>query len=98
MGIWTVKPGKDEAFIKAWQASVEWLVENHPVGWDGEALLLQDIRSSHQFISFAWSTDLEKTEDLLTGAEFQAIMVGIQELCEEIQPHGMRVVGYLASR
>src|SRR4030043_212078 len=84
LGIWTVKPGKVEAFIKAWQASVKWLVENQPVGGDGEALLLQDTRSLHQFISFAWSTDHEKMEDLLVGAEFQAIMAGIQELCEEI--------------
>jgi hypothetical protein len=96
--MWTVKPGKVEEFIKAWQASVEWLVENHTAGWDGEALLLQDIRSSNQFISFAWSTDLEKTEDLFARTEFQAIMAGIQEFCEEIQPHGMRVVGYLTSQ
>jgi hypothetical protein len=97
-GIWTVKPGKVEEFIKAWQMSVEWLVENHPDGWGGEALLLQDIGSSFKFISFAWSTMPEVTEELLSRTDFQSFMVNLQELCEEIQPHRMRVVGFSASQ
>ena len=71
-GIWTARPGKVEEFIKAWQTSVEWLVQNHPDGWRGEALL--------------------------AGSEYQSFMTSIQELCEEIQPHRMRVVGYSVSR
>jgi hypothetical protein len=97
-GIWTVKPGKVEEFIKTWQTSVEWLVENHPGGWGGEALLLQDIGSPYKFISFAWSTMPEKTEELLVETEFQSFMASIQELCEEIQPRRMRVVGYSSSQ
>jgi len=97
-GIWTVKPSKIEEFIKAWQTQVEWLVENHPSGWGGEALLLQDIGNPNKFISFAWSTMPEKTEELLAGTEFQSFMASIKDLCEEIQPHRMRVVGYSASQ
>jgi hypothetical protein len=97
-GIWTVKPGKVEEFIKAWQQSVEWLIKNLPVEWVGEAFLLQDTGSSYRFISFAWSTMPEKTEELLASADFQAIMAGIRELCEEILPHRMRVVGYSAAQ
>ena len=98
LGIWAVRSGKIEEFIKAWQMSVEWLVENHPEGWSGEALLLQDLGNPNKFISFAWSTLPEKTEELLAGTEFQSFMAGIQEFCEEIQPHRMRVVGYSVSR
>lgn len=97
LGIWTVRPGKIEEFIKAWQMSVEWLVKNHPDEWAGEASLLQDLESSSKFISFSWSTMPEKTEELLAGIEFRSFMAGIQELCEEIQPHRMRVVAYSVS-
>ena len=97
-GIWTVKSGKVEEFIKAWQTSVEWLVEHHPGGWGGEALLLQDIGSSYKFISFAWSTRPEVTEELLSKTEFRSFMVNLQELCDELQPHIMRVAGYSASQ
>lgn len=98
LGIWTVRPGKTEEFIEAWQTIVEWLVENHPDGWRGEASLLQDLGSSNKFVSFSWSTMPEKTEELLAGIEYQSFLAGIQELCEEIQPHRMRAVGYSASR
>jgi len=92
LGMWMVRPEKVEEFIKAWQTSVEWLAENHPDGWSGEAVLLQDSGSSNKFISFSWSTMPEKTEELLAGIEFQSFMAGIQEFCEEIQPHRMQVV------
>ena len=96
LGIWTVRSGKIEEFIKAWQSSVEWLVDNHPDRWSGEALLLQDLASSNMFISFAWSATPDKTEEFLAGTEFQSLMAGMQEFCEEIQPHRMRVAGSIS--
>ena len=98
LGIWKVRPGKGEEFTKAWQSLVDWLVANHPDGWNGEASLLQDLGSSNEFISFSWSTMPEKTEELLAGAEYQSFLAGFQELCEQIQPHRMQVVGYSVSR
>jgi len=97
-GSWIVRSGKIGEFIKAWQTSVEWLVEKHPDGWNGEAFLLQDTENPHKFISFAWSTMPEKTEELLAGTEFQALMAAMQELCEEIQPHRTQIVSYLTSQ
>ena len=96
-GIWSVKPTEIEAFISKWQESAAWLAENHPVGWGGEAFLLQDIGRSNRFISFAWSTMPEKTEELLGTQEFQGLMESIVELCEEIQPHRMQIVGHSVS-
>lgn len=98
LGIWSVRPGKIEEFIKAWQTSVEWLVENHPDGWRGEASLLQDLGSSSKFISFSWSTMPEKKEELPAGAEFQSFMAGILEFCEDVQLYRLRVVGYSISQ
>jgi len=96
VGSWTVKPGKVEEFIKAWQGSANWISENHPGG--GEGMLLQDRESSLTFISFATSTMPEKTEKLLTSSESQALMKRIVELCDEVEPRGMQVVGYSTSQ
>jgi hypothetical protein len=90
-GVWIVKPGKVHEFIKAWKTQVEWLIENHPDGWNGAALLLQDNENSSKFLSFAWSATPGKTEELLAGDKFQSFMADIQELCEDVQPHRMRL-------
>ena len=97
-GIWMVKQGMTEEFITAWLSSANWLVENIPGEWDGEALLLQDFGNPHKFISFAWSGMPETADELLASAEFQGIMAEIRELCEDIQPHRMQVVGYSAPK
>lgn len=98
MGVWRVKPGMVEDFVKTWQASAEWLVENHPGGISGEGVLLQEIEGSREFISLGWSTMPEKTEELVAGAAFQSFMTRLRELCEEFQPHKMQVVGYADSQ
>jgi hypothetical protein len=96
-GIWIVKPGKAQEFIKTWTSQAEWLIEHHPDVWKGEAILLQDIQNSNKFLSFAWSAKPEKTEELLLGDEFRSFMADIQELCEEVQPHRMRLAVSFAS-
>jgi hypothetical protein len=96
-GSWTVRSGKIEEFIKAWQISVDWLVRQHPDGWRGEASLLQDIGSPHEFISFSWSTMPEKTEEILAGTEFQTLMASMRVLCDEIRPRRLQVVSYFDS-
>jgi hypothetical protein len=73
-GRWTIKPGRIEEFISAWQTSVDWLIEPHTRGWSGETVLLQDTENSHKFISFAWTTNPQQIEELLTGREFQSFM------------------------
>jgi hypothetical protein len=90
-GVWIVKPGKVQEFMKAWKTQGEWLIENHPNVWNGEAVLLQDTENPSKFLSFAWSATPEKTEELLAGEETQSFMADIQKLCEEIQPHRMRL-------
>ena len=97
-GIWKVRAGKIEEFISVWQTSVDWLIAQHPMGWVGEAVLLQDIDNSHKFISFAWSSMPGRTEEILSGIEYQPFMVKMRQLCEEIQPHRMRVAAYAVSK
>ena len=74
------------------------MIGEHPAGWGGEAFLLQDNANPHEFISCAWSTMPEKTEELLAGTEFQAFMASMQELCEEIKPHRMHLISYRVSQ
>lgn len=97
-GRWTIKPGRIDEFISAWQTSVDWLIEHHKRGWSGEAVLLQDIENSHKFISFAWTTNPQQTEELLAGVEFQSFMTDIKVFCDEIEPQRLQAVGYSESQ
>ena len=96
LGLWTIKEGRKEEFIRMWQRGAEWIAENHPGG--GEVHLLQDLEDSCRLVSFATSTMPEKTDEVLARPGYQSLMTGVQDLLEEIEPHKMRMVGYAARR
>jgi hypothetical protein len=95
LGMWTVKRGNIQEFIKTWQLSADWISQNIPE--DGEGVLLQDVENPNKFISFAFSTDLEKAQEVLSRTEYQELFSRVRALCDDIRPHGMKVVGYSSS-
>jgi len=95
LGMWTVKSDNIPEFIKAWQISADWVSQNLP--GDGEAALLQDAESPNKFISFAFSSNLEKAQEVMSQTEYQDLFSRVRALCDEVQPHGMNVVGYSSS-
>ena len=95
LGEWTVKSGKVPEFVEAWQAGADWITQN--LSDNGEGFLLQDTESPNRFISFAFSSNLEKALETMSRPEFQELMSKTRSLCEEAQPHGMKVVGYSSS-
>ena len=95
LGEWTVKPGKIPEFIEAWQAGADWVAKNLPN--DGEGILLQDTDNPNKFISFAFSVNTEKAQEAMSRPEFQELMAKTRSFCDDVQPHGMKVVGYSSS-
>ncbi|MCI0607694.1 MAG: antibiotic biosynthesis monooxygenase [Anaerolineae bacterium] len=95
LGEWTVKPDKIPQFIEAWQAGVDWIAQNLPDG--GEGILLQDKENPNKFISLAFSSNPEKTQEAMSRPEFQELMSRTRSLCEDVQPHRMQAVGYSSS-
>jgi hypothetical protein len=92
LGIWTVKAGNIPEFIEAWQSSADWIAQK--LHDDGEAVLLQDIDEPRKFVSFAFATNLEKAEEVMSGTEFQVLWSNIMALCEDVEPHRMQIAGY----
>jgi len=95
LGEWTVKPGKNPEFIETWQAGADWIAQNLPD--DGEGILLQDTDKPNKFISLAFSSNPEKAQEVMSRPEFQELMSKTRMLCDDVQPHGMKVVGYSSS-
>jgi hypothetical protein len=95
LGEWTVKPGKIPEFIEAWQAGADWIAQNLPD--DGEGILLQDSENPNKFISFAFSSNLEKAQDVMSQTEYQELFSRVRALCDDVQPHRLNVVGYSSS-
>ena len=95
LGMWTVKSDNIPEFIKAWQASVDWIARNLPN--DGEGVLLQDSESPNKFISFAFSANPEKAQEAMSRTEFQELFSRVRALCEDVRSHRMRVAAYSPS-
>jgi hypothetical protein len=95
LGIWMVKSENIPEFIEAWQLSVDWITQK--VSDDGEGFLLQDTQDPNKFVSFAFSSNPDKSQEVRSQAEYQELFSRVQALCDSVQPHKMNVVGYSSS-
>jgi hypothetical protein len=89
-----VDMGNIPEFIETWQSSSDWIVEN--LRDDGEAVLLQDTDNPTKFVSFAFSANLDKPEEVMARTEFQELWSKVLALCADVKPHRMQVAGYSA--
>ena len=62
LGIWMVKSENIPEFIEAWQLSVDWITQK--VSDDGEGFLLQDTQDPNKFVSFAFSSNPDKSQEV----------------------------------
>ena len=95
LGIWRVESEKTSEFIKAWQLSADWIAQNLPD--DGEGILLQDTENPNKFISFGFSSNFEKAQEVLSQTEYQELFSVVRALCDDVQPQRMNIVGYSSS-
>ena len=95
VGMWTVKSKNTQEFIKAWQLSANWITQN--LSEDGEGFLLQDTENPTKFVSCAFSSNPEKAQEVMSRTEYQELFSRVRALCENVQPHGMKVVGFSSS-
>lgn len=90
LGLWTAKPGNEDAFRDAWAAFARWTSANAP--GSGEAYLLQDVDNPRRFISFGPWADAESVAAWRQRPEFKAFFIQAKALCEEIQPRTLKAV------
>jgi heme-degrading monooxygenase HmoA len=90
LGIWTVKPGHEQEFIRTWTEFANWTDKN--ISGPGKAYLLQDEKNPLRFISFGpW--DHEKSiQGWRESVEFKNFSAKIRDLCDDFQPNTLKVV------
>src|SRR5260221_14289740 len=87
LGIWTAKPGKEQAFIAEWEAFARWTGTN--IQGTGTAPLLQDSDHPEQFISFGPWQNPEAIKAWRVSVEFKAFVSKVRELCDDFRPRSL---------
>jgi heme-degrading monooxygenase HmoA len=93
LGVWTVKPGREDEFVRAWEALGEWTIGRAP---QASGTLLRDIDQRNRFVSFGpWRT-LEEIEAWRAAPEFQAHVGSIRRLLESFEPGTYELVASIS--
>ncbi|GIG59813.1 hypothetical protein Lfu02_41850 [Longispora fulva] len=69
VGIWTVKPGHEDAFVAEWEALADWTAMRFE-GLGDVAHLLRDRADPHRYISFSGWPDAETVALCRASHEF----------------------------
>jgi heme-degrading monooxygenase HmoA len=89
LGVWTVKPGREDAFIEAWNAMATATAADYP---GASAVLLRDRDEPTKFISSGPWNSLDQIETWRASSTFQDGVGRIRELIERFEPHTMDLV------
>lgn len=95
VGIWTVKTGKEEAFLKTWTDFANWTLQNQK--GSRNVVMLQDSEQKNRFISFGPWDNLENLQAWRQQPEFKSAFLKFKELCDEIKPNTMKSVINISS-
>jgi len=90
---WTVKGGKEEAFVAAWKDFARWSRANLP-GSQG-AYLLRDVGKQNRFISMGPWKDVDSLLAWRSRPEFEDFLKRMGEICEEVGPATLSLVAYV---
>ncbi len=89
-GIWSVKQGKEEEFLKIWTDLANWTKANEMCSIS--VVLLQDLEQKNLFMSFGpWNTSA-CVQAWQQQPEFKAALAKLKELCDEIKLSTMKSV------
>ena len=93
VGLWTVKPGREEIFLEKWQEFAQWTLNN--LKGSRWAYMVRDQEQKNKFMSFgAWDSP-ENIAKWRQSPKFKSAFAEFKELCEEIKPSTMREVTHL---
>jgi heme-degrading monooxygenase HmoA len=88
LGIWTVREGHGEDFVRAWRDLAEQTKEDFP---DATATLLRDRDQPNRFVSFGPWESLDQIEDWRGSKTFEDGVGRIRELLESFAPSTLDV-------
>jgi len=86
---WTVKPGREDEFVAAWQ---EWVAWSALQGLGTSARLLRDVDDPRRFVSFGPWEDLDTVRRWRAEPGFRERVERLQALVERFEPHTLEQV------
>jgi heme-degrading monooxygenase HmoA len=89
MGVWRVKPGRDEDFVNAWDELARWTVES---GFDSTGTLLRDRSQPGRFVSFGPWPSVEAVEEWRASPGFAERLGALRNTLEGFEPGTYDVV------
>ncbi|NKX53991.1 antibiotic biosynthesis monooxygenase family protein [Arthrobacter mobilis] len=84
LGIWLVKPGREEDFVQAWQELARRTLEEFP---GARAVLLHDRDVPNRFISTGPWDSVEQVGQWRQSRAFTEGTAAMQDLLERFEPH-----------
>ena len=86
LGIWTVKPGREEEFISAWRDMASRTKTGFP---NASAVLLRDRDRPNRFVSSGPWESLEQVGQWRSSTPFQQGVAQMREFLDGFEPHTM---------
>lgn len=89
LATWIVCPGKEEAFVEAWQELGRATLTLFP---EAHGTLLRDREERNRFVSFGPWESFEQIEAWRGSQEFQESVARIREVLEAFEPRALDLV------
>lgn len=90
VGLWTVKSGSEQEFVKMWSDFAKWTAIHQPGA--GSGYLLQDAKNPREFISYGPWESTEAINAWRDRPEFKSFGAKVRELCDDFQPRTLSLV------
>lgn len=95
LGVWIVKPGREEAFVDGWRELAEWTAANAPGA--GVGRLLQDEDQPTRFISIGPWDDRDAIAAWRSQLGFQERIGKLREMLETFTPASLELRAEVAA-
>ena len=82
-GVWTVKPGEEDAFVADWKEFVSWAAE---LPGSGTFRLLRDADQPNRFVSFGSWEEIDAQNAWTQHPEFAERLGRVRAHCDEFTP------------
>lgn len=91
IGAWTIKPGRENEFISAWNDFAQWTTEL--TSGASQGTLVQDIDEPRLFYCFWPFDDADAVRDWRSEPKYREFMMRMRAFCESYSPSITRLVG-----
>jgi heme-degrading monooxygenase HmoA len=89
IGVWSVRPGREEEFVREWDELAQWTVES---GHDSHLTLVRDHDDPHRYVSLGPWPSAELAGRWQESEGFRERFARLEQLVESFEPQLLDVV------